>query len=39
MTTLRSIDLDISKWRDRYEKQEEGRLEIMENKLALETSG
>lgn len=24
MTTFRSIDLDISKWRDRYEKQEEG---------------
>lgn len=39
MTTFRNVDLDISKWRDRYEKQEEGRLEIMENKLALETSG
>lgn len=23
MTTFRSIDLDISKWRDRYEKREE----------------
>ena len=39
MTTFRNVDLDISKWRDRYEKQEEERLEIMENKLALETSG